>query len=241
MRGIAMSQMDLIDEPDDEEREEEPFDIESGEAFVASAGSACRQCERPIEVICLYCRSGRLNGEPLESFRVQCLWAMDDALSRQLQRWPTYHWNAREGRFLNHCHHCGAGQDEELLHEEPGQPFHELARDVSQDVTLRALLGRVRLSGDPVADLWACRRPQGRGDGYRQGGATNAHRASTTACTCNCVPWKLVPASRRIAVTTTCCCITPGCIPGSCVDSSSSAPSFPLEADASVSASVRAC
>ena len=78
---------------------------------------------------------------------------MDEGLGRQLQRWPTYRWNGREGRFLNHCWHCGAGQDEERLHEEPGQPFYALTDEAAEGVRLHALLGRVRLSGDYVADL----------------------------------------------------------------------------------------
>jgi hypothetical protein len=78
---------------------------------------------------------------------------MDAALCRQLRAWPTYRWSARQARFLNHCTHCGCAQDEERLHEEPGQPFHALAGQVPEGVTLQALRGQVRLSGDYVADV----------------------------------------------------------------------------------------
>ena len=129
------------------------FDIESSEVFVASANSTCRVCRRPIEVVCLYCHSGRSDDEWLGAFRIQCLWAVDAALGGQLQRWPTYRWSAREGKYLNHCAHCGAAQDEELLHEEPEQPFFELTREAPEGVRLQALPGRVRLSGDYVVDV----------------------------------------------------------------------------------------
>jgi hypothetical protein len=145
--------MNRISLSEDREDEGAGFDIDSSQAFVASAQSSCRRCQRAIQVVCLYCHSGRVDDESLEAFRVQCLWAMDEALSRQLQAWPTYRWSEREARFLNYCPHCGSSQDEECLHEEPGQPFHDLAREVPEGVTLRALSGRVRLSGDYVADV----------------------------------------------------------------------------------------
>jgi len=129
------------------------FVIESSEAFVAHARTDCRRCRRTIEVVCLYFRQGTVSGEPLEGFRVQCLWACDDALRRQLQRWPGYRMDDREGMYLNHCLHCGARQDECDLHEEPGQPFHDLCREVPAEIRLEALEGRVRLSGDYSAEV----------------------------------------------------------------------------------------
>jgi hypothetical protein len=135
----------------DEERD--GLVIESSEAFVARARINCRRCRRSIDVVCLYCRQGTVAGEPLQGFRVQCLWATDDALRRQLQRWPAYRMDDREGIYLNHCPHCGARQDESDLHEEPGQPFHDLCRAVPEGVELLALEGRVRLSGDYSAEV----------------------------------------------------------------------------------------
>jgi hypothetical protein len=129
------------------------FIIESHEACVARAAAPCRSCRRQIEVVCLYCRCGSVSGEPLESFCVQSLWAVDDALYRQLLRWPAYRLDVREGIYLNHCPHCGAGQDEAGLHEESGQPFHDLGREVPEAVTLVALAGRVRMSGDYCVDV----------------------------------------------------------------------------------------
>jgi hypothetical protein len=145
-----MSQLELLDERRDDG---EHFDIESSEVFVASATSSCLACCRSIEVFCLYCRTARIADEGCELLRLQCLWAVDKALARQLRRWPTYRWNAQQGRFLNHCCHCGAAQEEERLHEEPGQPFYALSGEATEGVCLQALLGRVRLSGDYVIDV----------------------------------------------------------------------------------------
>lgn len=128
--------------------ENDTFLIESSDACIARAITRCRRCRRDIEILCVYCRHGTVSGEPLEAFTVQCLWAVDDALRRQLQRWPTFRPDAREGIYLNHCPHCGAAQSEADLHEEPGQPFHELCREVPEGVRLEPLAGPVRLNGD---------------------------------------------------------------------------------------------
>ncbi|HEX4050898.1 MAG TPA: DUF5710 domain-containing protein [Steroidobacteraceae bacterium] len=127
--------------------------IESPEAFVARARTDCRRCRHSIEVVCVYCRRGTVSGEPLEAFRVQCVWALDEDLRRQLQRWPGYRMDAREGIYLNHCPQCGAAQDEADLHDEPGQPFHDLCGEVPHGIELEALRGRVCLSGDYCIDV----------------------------------------------------------------------------------------
>jgi hypothetical protein len=124
------------------------FIVESVEAFVARAQTDCCRCRRCIEVVCLYCRHGTVSGEPLQAFRVQRVWAVDDALRRQLQRWPGYRIDASESLYLNHCSHCGAVQDDADLHDEPGQPFHELCGEIPHGVLLDPLRGPVRLSGD---------------------------------------------------------------------------------------------
>ncbi|HEY7930217.1 MAG TPA: DUF5710 domain-containing protein [Steroidobacteraceae bacterium] len=122
--------------------------IESPEAFVARAHTDCCRCGCDIEVVCLYCRSGAVAGERLESFRVQCVWAVDAELRRQLRRWPGYRMEASAGMFLNHCPQCGAAQDEADLHEEPGQPFHDLCGELPRGVELEPLQGRICLGGD---------------------------------------------------------------------------------------------
>ena len=129
------------------------FLIESSDAFVARARAGCCRCRRDLEVVCLYCRRGTVSGEPLEAFRVQCIWAVDDQLRRQLQRWPGYRMDASAGIFLNHCARCGAAQQDADLHDEPGTPFHDLCGEVPPGIELQALQGRVRLSGDYCMDL----------------------------------------------------------------------------------------
>jgi hypothetical protein len=131
----------------------EEFAIESQDAFLACASAPCRRCRQQIEIVCLYCRTGTVVEEPLEAFRVHCLWAVDDALRRQLQRWPCFRLDPREGMYLNHCPRCGAAQDETRLHEEPDQPFHGLGRDVPDSVILVPLAGCVRMSGDYSAEV----------------------------------------------------------------------------------------
>src|SRR6185312_4326436 len=42
------------------------FFIESPEAYIARAATACRRCRRSIEVVCLYCRRGTVGAQPLE-------------------------------------------------------------------------------------------------------------------------------------------------------------------------------
>jgi len=74
--------------PDREEDEE--FTITSEQAHVASTAIACWECHSTIEVICIHCESGTVAGEPLTQFTVSGIWAMDDALARQLVLWPSF-------------------------------------------------------------------------------------------------------------------------------------------------------
>lgn len=127
--------------------------IESSDAYIARAATRCQHCRRPIEVVCLYCRRGSVPEGQIGAFSVQCLWAVDSALRRQLQRWPGFRRDGIEGVYLNHCAHCGGAQDETRLHEEPGQPFHDLGRSVPSGVKLEPLAGRVRMSGDYGAEV----------------------------------------------------------------------------------------
>ena len=129
-----------------------PFTLTSDEAFVASAQTTCAHCDQTIEVICLYCDSGVDSeiGEPISQFTVSNLWAMDDALAKQLERWPYF----RQGSgvesecFANYCPHCSVVQEDHLLHAEPGQPFFSLSRDRPGSVEFIPLEGRIQLSGD---------------------------------------------------------------------------------------------
>jgi hypothetical protein len=137
-----------------EEEGEAPFGIVSEEAFVASAHSPCLRCGNDIEVVCIYCKSGVDTeiGDPIADFTVFDIWAMDGVLAKLMQRWPCYRKgvgdDAEEGNFANHCPHCGAMQEDYLLHSEPGDVFFGLAMGTAGAVEFTALEGRVCLSGD---------------------------------------------------------------------------------------------
>lgn len=113
---------------------DEDFGILSEEALVAAAQTSCLQCGERIEVICIYCESGTdvEQGEPLLRVTLSNIWAMDDALAGQLERWPQFRkvtgGDPGEESFANHCPHCGAVQEDTLLHDEPGDVFFGISR-----------------------------------------------------------------------------------------------------------------
>ena len=119
-----------------EEEDEAPFSITSDEysiaseeAFVASARCRCVKCGKNREVVCLYCKSGVdiETGDPIADFTVSNIWAMDGVLAKLMQRWPYFRKgvgeDSGEENFANHCPHCGAMQEDYLLHSEPGDVF----------------------------------------------------------------------------------------------------------------------
>jgi hypothetical protein len=133
-----------------EQREE--YIIASTEACVAAAVTACQRCRSRIEVICVHCASGTVSGEPLHQFTVSDIWAMDDALARQLQPWPTFRWVDSEdedgGYFVNHCPLCGAPQEDMYLHSEPDEPFFNIPGAAPDSIKLTPLTGSIELSGN---------------------------------------------------------------------------------------------
>jgi hypothetical protein len=92
-----------------DEQDEAEFGISCHQALVASAQVACIQCQHPIEVITIYCDSGidSETGEQLANVTVSGIWAMDDALSRQLEPWPFFRMvsdsELESGCYANHC------------------------------------------------------------------------------------------------------------------------------------------
>jgi hypothetical protein len=116
-----------------EEQDNAPFGIVSEEAFIAAVRSSCVRCGHDIEVVCVYCKSGVDTeiGDPLVDFTVFNIWAMDGVLAKLMQRWHHYRKggdeDSEEGNFANHCPHCGAMQEDYLLHSEPGDVFFGLA------------------------------------------------------------------------------------------------------------------
>ncbi len=77
---------------------------------------------------------------------------MDGALGKLLQPWPYFRKgteeDSEEGIFANHCPHCGAIQEDYLLHSEPGDVFFGIGRGRSGAVEFTPLEGRIEMSGD---------------------------------------------------------------------------------------------
>ncbi len=138
----------------EDETDEGQYGITSDEALVASAQVSCPKCREDIEVICIYCESGEdcEIGQPMSQFTVSNIWAMDGALAKQLARWSCFgrgvDEESEEEYFTNHCPHCGAVQEDYLLHAEPGDVFFNIRRGVPGEVEFTPLRGRIQLSGD---------------------------------------------------------------------------------------------
>jgi hypothetical protein len=105
-----------------------------------------------IEVICIHCESGTASGDPLTQFTVSDVWAMDEALARQLSPWPDFrqvdHPDSQAVYFANHCRRCGALQEDLYLHSEPDEPFFNIPRATPGSIKLTPLVGRIQLSGN---------------------------------------------------------------------------------------------
>jgi hypothetical protein len=132
----------------DDDNDGEAFNIRSDHAYLVCASSSCCRCRREIEVAAVYCQHGIASREPLEQFTVFGISAMEPALARQLERWPSFRFDPQQGCFANHCPHCGAPQDEATLHDEPEQPFFAIDLADTRSLRLTPLLGTVQLSGD---------------------------------------------------------------------------------------------
>jgi Domain of unknown function (DUF5710) len=136
------------------DEQEAQFGIVSDEAFVASTRTACVTCQGDIEVICIYCESGTdvEMDEAMARFTVSGIWAMDDALAAQLERWPLFKREVGAGSeeecFANHCSHCGAVQEDYRLHSEPEDVFFCASDAEPGTIKFIPLVGRVHLSGN---------------------------------------------------------------------------------------------
>lgn len=128
------------------------FSIASEEAYVATAKTCCWKCRAAIEVVCVYCARGEIRGDLYEEFAVSHITAIDEALRRQLARWPLFRFGYSRfagGRCVaNHCPRCRALQGDYFLHCEPSGPFFRLKGAPPGAVELTPLSGRVRMTGD---------------------------------------------------------------------------------------------
>lgn len=127
------------------------FAIHSNHAFVAETTIPCQACSSMIHAICIHCGSGTILGECLLNFTVSDVSEMDASLAHQLEPWPHFRKvgaNSDEAlSFANHCPHCGARQDDMLLHSEPDHPFFDISH-AKGSIRLSPLNGMIRLTGD---------------------------------------------------------------------------------------------
>jgi hypothetical protein len=127
------------------------YRILSDEAVVVSGRVKCWHCQADIEVICIYCQTGLIDGEATVDFSVSNVTRIDEALRLQLARWPKYqpmHRRGGQGCFANHCPSCQRPQDDFYLHFQPGGLFFSFQDPVAQELRIHALVGQVRLCGD---------------------------------------------------------------------------------------------
>jgi len=132
------------------------YRIISDEAVVVSGRIRCWNCHEDMEVICLYCQTGYVEGEATLDFSVSNVTRIDESLRLQLARWPAYHpvrgRGAGSGGFANHCPSCEKPQDDFYLHCQPGGIFFSFHDPIAQELRIFALQGLVRLCGDEGFD-----------------------------------------------------------------------------------------
>jgi hypothetical protein len=128
------------------------FRILSDEAAVVSGNVKCWNCRSEIEVICLYCQTGFVDGDAIVDFSVSNVTRIDDSLRLQLARWPRFHrvqnQDGEFGYFANHCPNCDRPQDDFYLHCRPGGIFFSFQNPAAGELRIHALKGLVRFSGD---------------------------------------------------------------------------------------------
>ena len=133
------------------------FRILSDEAAVISGHIRCWNCKAEMEVICLYCQTGFVEGEALFDFSVSNVTEVDEPLRLQLARWPMFRpirgRGVECGGFANHCPSCEQPQDDFYLHCQPGGVFFSFQDPAVQELQIHALEGLVRFSGDEGFEL----------------------------------------------------------------------------------------
>jgi hypothetical protein len=132
-------------------RTDHQYRIVSDETVVVSGRVKCWHCQADIEVVCLYCQTGFIDGDATVDFSVSNVTRIDEALRLQLARWPKYHpvrSRSGQGCFANHCPSCERAQDDFYLHCQPGGLFFSFQAPGAGALMIYPLQGLVRLSGD---------------------------------------------------------------------------------------------
>jgi hypothetical protein len=128
------------------------YSIVSEQASIARATTDCWKCGASTEVICIYCESGLIDGDPYDAFTVSNITSTDDGLRRQLARWPFFRLGydriAGERCLANHCPRCNALQADYYLHCEPDGAFFTLKGPRGAAIKFERLAGRVAMDGD---------------------------------------------------------------------------------------------
>ncbi len=136
---------------------QEHFEVEAGiasnKAYVAAAQTTCVHCSEMMEVICIHCQTGIAteSGDSMTGCTVSNILVMDAALAAQLEVWPYFkpiEFGSAAGHYANHCPHCGAAQEDYLLHDEPGDVFFGLSQGGRRGIEFIPLVGSVQMSGD---------------------------------------------------------------------------------------------
>ena len=130
---------------------ENSYAIESSTAQVLIAKTQCWKCAAEIPVICLQCRTGKIDGAAYKDFTVSNITSMNEVLQKQLHAWKNYRLShsleVGFETYLNHCPKCGQEQIDFLLHCEPAGPFFN-TQDPANKITIRKLKGKVRINGE---------------------------------------------------------------------------------------------
>ncbi|HUK03276.1 MAG TPA: DUF5710 domain-containing protein [Steroidobacteraceae bacterium] len=130
----------------------EDFAISSDQAYVAEATCNCWRCHARIEVRCIFCVTGQVDGIDYQRFSVSNITRIDDALRAQLARWSGFRFGPRctaaEQTLANFCGECGALQEDYYLHCEPSGIFFSFTNESQTKARFTPLIGRVQMDGD---------------------------------------------------------------------------------------------
>ena len=142
----------ILDDPKTLLSVDPDYRIVSDEAVIVSGRLLCWNCGADVEVICLYCQTGFVDGEATLDFSVSNVTAIDETLRLQLARWPNFRplrgRGASGSGFANHCPSCDKPQDDFYLHCQPGGIFFSFQDPVAEELRVQALQGLIRCSGD---------------------------------------------------------------------------------------------